>query len=100
MALSFELKIGIFVLLVIIIYFVLRYYDMDPLVATWETISEIEWNITVLILTLMISAIMWAVIWTNPFWVNSVAYGFKSKVFLTIVVPIVGYFLGLRAWNK
>ena len=98
--LTMEIKLGIFVAILVIGYFVLRHYEMDPVVGLWEALSSMEWNPTALVLTLLFSALLWAIMWKNPMWVNSVAYGTGSKIFLSIATPIVGYPLAVRALNK
>lgn len=98
--LTVEIKIGIFVAFLIIGYFILRYFEMDPIVGFWEAISGLEWNLTALVLTLLFSSMMWIMVWKSPIWVNSTAFGTGSRIFLTVALPIVGYPLAVRALSK
>lgn len=94
-------KLGILFIIIIILYFLLKYlFDVDVLEEIAESISGIEFNMTALILTFLFSGVIWAIIWINPLWVNSTAFGPGSKIFLTIALPIVGYPLAIRSLNK
>ena len=94
------MKLTIAAIILVVGYFILRYYEMDPIVGLWNAVSQMEWNPTALVLTLMFSALLWAIIWKSPMWVDSTAFGTPSKIFLTIATPIVGYPLAARALNK
>lgn len=93
-------KLAIMFVVLVVAYFVLRYFEMDPFVALWEGLTEVEINMAVLVVTFVISGVLWLIIWKNPFWVNSTAFGTPSKIFLSVAAPIVGYIFGLRAWDK
>ena len=99
--LTLTIKLIIAAVIIIAAYFILKiYFDMDVLVAAWELISELEFNWTVLVITLIGSVLLSTMIWKSPLWVSSDAFGFKEKLFLTIGTPIMGYIMGMRAWNK
>lgn len=101
MVLTLGFKIGIIAVVIIVIYFVLKYFfEYDLLVEMWESISGIEFNITALIVTLVMAIFMYAVIWLNPFWVKSTFFTFEKKLFLTVAFPIIGYVLAVRGLNK
>lgn len=100
MEISIWIKIGIFVVVLVAAYIFLRYQSIDPFAALFESFSEMEFNMTALVLTLAFSVLMWFIIWKNPFWVSSTAYSVFDKIFLTVAVPVVGYPLAVRALNK
>ena len=105
--LTLWVKLGIFVAILIIAYFVLRYYEMDPIMGFWESISGVEWNPVALILTLSFSALMWAIMWKTSWWAApteayrfTLVYGVPMKTLISILLPIIGYPLAVRSLNK
>ena len=98
--LTLGIRLIIFVLILVIGYFILRHYEIDLVMIVWESISELEWNPTALVLTLLFSALLWAMMWKSPLWLNSTAFGTPSRIFLTIALPIVAYPLSVRALTK
>ena len=99
------LKLLIFFAILVIAYLVLRYYEMDPLVLVQEAISDIEWNITALILTLIFSFLLLAMIWKAPWWSKECVRtfcitGVPAKIVMSILLPFIGYPLAVRALNK
>ncbi|KKL68214.1 hypothetical protein LCGC14_2127180 [marine sediment metagenome] len=105
--LTIEIKLGIFVAILVIGYFVLRYFEIDPIVGTWEAVSEMEWDPKALILTLLFSVLVLAFIWKSPMWATpEEAYritkitGVPMKTLLSILLPVIGYPLAVRALNK
>ncbi len=107
MEITVWMKLAIFVVILIIAYFVLRYYEMDPVLGMWEAVSEVEWDITALVLTIGFSSIMWAIMWKTSMWATpEEAYRFTQitgvpmKVILSVLLPIIGYPLAVRARNK
>ena len=105
--LSLGIKVGIFAAILVIGYFVLRHLDMDPIISFWESITEMEWNVTALVLTILISAIMWVIMWKTSMWATpETAYRFTTitgvpmKLLISIVLPIIGYPLAVRALTK
>ena len=105
--LTLWIKVVIFVVVLIVGYFILKHYDMDPAVVFWESLTEIEWDPKALILTLMFSAIVLAFVWKSPMWATpEEAYrftkitGIPMKVLLSILLPVIGYPLAVRAGNK
>ncbi len=100
-------RVIIFIVILIIAYFILRYYEMDPILGMWESLSEIEWDPKALILTLLFSSIVLAFIWKSPMWATpEEAYrftkitGIPMKILLSILLPIIGYPLANRALTK
>ncbi len=101
MEFSLTIKLIILFAVIVIMYLVSKYWmDYDLLEVIRESILELEFSITGLVLTILFSSVMWAIIWGNPLWVNSIAFGFWHKLFLTVALPIVGYPLAVRALNK
>ncbi len=103
---SFIWKLVIFGVILVIGYFVLRYYEIDPFTAMWESIADLEWNLTALILTIVFSAIFWAILWKTPYWATTYGgsllfiTGLPAKLFMTIMLPVIGYPLAVRSLNK
>ena len=106
MEINLWIKVSIFIVILIIAYFVLRHLEMDPIVGIWEAISGIEWNLSALVLTLLFSSLMLAFIWKSPMWVTPETYRFTQitgtpmKILMSILLPIIGYPLAVRALNK
>ena len=99
--LSITVKLIILFAVIVIVYLLLRFYmDYDILEVLWESITELEYNLTAVIITLALTLFMWAVIWLNPLWIKSTYFTFGKKMFLTITFPIVGYVLAVRGLNK
>ena len=104
--LTIWMRIGIFILMLIIAYFVLRHYEIDIIMDFWESLSEIEWNPKALILTLLFSALVLAFIWKSPMWATPEVCRFTKinclpmKTLLTILLPMIGYPLAVKALNK
>lgn len=102
----FYLKLIIFLVLLIVAYFVLRQYDLDPLVALGESIQEMEWNMTAVVLTLLFSAFIWVILWKTPWWATTYGgdildvTGLPAKLFLTLGTPVFGYPLAVRSLNR
>lgn len=69
----------------------------------WEIIEsffELDLNWIAVGITLIISIILWGVIWFTPWWQNVGAFGFKEKFIISLVFPIVGYILAARQMNN
>ncbi len=99
--LAISIKIIIIIVLMIVTYFLLKFFmDIDLIEEMVGSIKDIEFNWTALILTLVFSSMMWAIMWMNPIWKASTAFGTPSKIFLTIALPIIGYPLAVRSLNK
>ena len=97
----------IFIVILIVGYFVLKYYEMDPVVEMWESITEMEWDPVVLVLTLLFSSIVLAFIWKSPMWTTPIEpyrftdiTGIPMKILLSILLPIIGYPLANKAWHR
>ena len=99
-------KVGIFIVILIIAYFVLRHLEMDPIVGFWEAITSMEWDLTALFLTIIFSAFLLAFIWKSPMWATPETYrvtqitGTPMKILMSILLPIIGYPLVARASKK
>ena len=99
-------RVGIFIVILIIAYFVLRHLEMDPIVGLWEAITGMEWDLTALILTFIFSAFLLAFIWKSPMWATPETYrvtqitGVPMKILMSILLPIIGYPLAARARQK
>ncbi len=104
--LSLWVKLGIFIAILIIAYFILRYYEIDPIIGFWEAISGMEWNPLALILTILFSALLLAIVWKTPMWATPEVCRFTRinclpmKTLISILLPIIGYPLAVRALNK
>ena len=99
--LSITAKLIILLIVIIGIYLILKFWlDYDVLEVLWESITELEFNWTAVIITLAMTLFMWAVIWLNPIWIKSTYFTFGKKMFLTISFPIIGYILAVRGLNK
>lgn len=104
--LSIGIKIGIFAAILTVGYFVLRYYELNPILSFWESISEVEWDIKALILTVLFSSMMWAIMWKTSMWATPETYrftqvnGIPMKILISILLPIIGYPLAVRSLNK
>ena len=99
-------RVGIFIVILIIAYFVLRHLEMDPIAGFWEAITGMEWDLTALILTFLFSAFVLAFIWKSPMWATPETYrftqitGIPMKILMSILLPIIGYPLVARARQK
>ena len=106
MEITLWIKVTIFILILVIAYFVLKHFDMDPVMGFWEAITEIEWDIKALVLTILFSSLMWAIMWKTSMWATPEIYratqitGLPMKTLLSILLPIVGYPLAVRSLNK
>ena len=104
--LTLWMRLGIFVVILVIAYFILRHFEIDPVIGFWEAISGMEWNLKALILTLLFSSIMIAIIWKTPMWATPETYRFTQvtgppmKILISILLPIIGYPLAVSALNK
>ena len=105
--LTLWMKVSIFAVILVVTYFILRHYDMDPIRGMWESITEMEWNLKALILTLLFSVLVLAFIWKSPMWAtpelpyrSTQITGIPMKTLLSILLPIIGYPLAARALNK
>ena len=101
------MKVTIFILILVISYFVLKHFDMDPVMGFWEAITEIEWDLTALVLTFIFSSLVLAFIWKSPMWATpEIPYrltqitGIPMKILMSILLPIISYPLAVRARNK
>lgn len=104
---SLWIKLAIFLVVLIIAYFILRRFEMDPIISLFEAVTELEWDLKALILTLLFSSLMWAIMWKTSMWATpEEAYrftrinGMPMKMLLSILLPIIGYPLTVRALNK
>lgn len=105
MPLSLATKLIIFAILLVVLYFVFKYFfEIDLLEMIWlslmEAIQSIEWSLTALVLTFVFSGIMWAIMWKNPIWVDSTFFTPTYKIILSILLPLIGYPLAVSSLNK
>ena len=106
MELTLWMRVGIFIAILVIAYFIMRYFEIDPIMGFWESISGMEWNLKALILTILFSSLMLAFIWKSPMWITPEVCRFTKvtcppmKILISILLPIIGYPLAANALNK
>ena len=106
MELNLWTKVAIFIVILIIAYFIMKHFDINPLMEFWESISGLQWNLSALVLTLLFSSLLLAFIWMSPLWATPETYrltqitGIPMKILMSILLPIIGYPLAARALNK
>ncbi len=64
----------------------------------WLTEIEIDWP--TLVLTVALSSVMIAIMWFNPLWQESLAFPTKTKILMSVVLPIIAYPIVYRQLNK
>ncbi|KKM18815.1 hypothetical protein LCGC14_1661910 [marine sediment metagenome] len=64
----------------------------------WLTEIEIDWP--TLVLTIILSGVMIAIMWFNPLWQESAAFPTKTKILMSVVLPIIAYPIVYRQLNK
>lgn len=92
--------IGIVVVIIIAYFLAKIYLDYDFIEVIWESMTELEIDWVVLGLTLLFSAFWIYIMWGTSLWQNSTYFTTGKKLILSIAIPIVGYPIAYRAWNK
>ena len=110
MEFTIGLRLLAFAVFMIVLYFVLKYYDIDFLEMVRDFFADIfesfEWNVVGVVLTLLFSAIMWGFLWLTPWWATTdcgtvfCVTGLPAKIIMSVLLPIIGYPLALRALNR
>jgi len=62
--------------------------------------EDFEIDFTALAASIAVSLIFIAIMFKTPMWVNSPAFPLKTRIAMSVMLPIISYFIVVKVMNK